>query len=149
MGSKCSCLKIYHSEEDQITTEEESRSKKISVDQCAGYRIEDIINLQRIFRGFIDRNNNYFLKYSYCTNAALTFQELPEKTNEISQLLTEFSNTTTIITEKRLGPYEYPFIPENTVLVTTSLTLLPLLLGRHLWMLTRLSIYKLNTFEIL
>ena len=108
MGANCTCLKVYNSDEQQINVENEERRVRSKTEgPFKNYPSDYIINLQKLFRGYIERRCRRELQRSPFNSSPFSVGNR-ENIQEITGIIPDFSNTATMTTERKIGPYVYP-----------------------------------------
>jgi hypothetical protein len=107
MGSKCTCLKTYSSEDQQICIEKESQRLKLYSEQDSGYySLDGILYLQKFLRMYISQRNSFPSQTKFLSNLQLSSLNV-SKIEELISIPEDFSNAVTKSVELRLGPYIY------------------------------------------
>ena len=115
MGTNCACLKVYNSDDQQINIEnEEMRVRSKTEGPLKHYPVGDVIHLQRICRGFIERKSRRGVERAFFNSSPFSITNR-ENLQEITGIIPDFSNTATMATERKIGPYVYPQEPCDNV----------------------------------
>lgn len=115
MGANCTCLKALNSDEQQINTEKSDpyrRGKSEFNTRC--YPIDSVIMLQSLIRGHLERHCQREINRTPLTSSPFLISNR-DNLQEISGPVPDYSNTATLSSEKRLGPFIYPHIADDLV----------------------------------
>ena len=112
MGANCSCIKAFNNEEPQITVEKEEKGLR-SESEVKLYRNDYIIRLQSILRGYIARKSRKEVLRGNSNSPCSIGSR--ENLQEIVGIVPDYSNTATLATERKIGPFLYPYEPDDGV----------------------------------
>ena len=122
MGTTCTCLKEYTTEENQLSIEKEEISKqgRTSTNQelpnFPNMKLHDLVRLQSALRGFIQRRRTREVLIKVHSQKPPTSKPAGFKA-EVLDEFTKYSNPATLAAERRCGPFAYSVIDDDAVKV--------------------------------
>ena len=114
MGNSCTCLKFVNTEEQQIINEREEPKSRHTRSTDLEYKIDYVILLQSVARGYLERRCRLEINCSPQSSSRFSVMNR-DNIQEITGTVPDFSNTATLAAERRLGPYVYPIITDDSV----------------------------------
>ncbi|OMJ80441.1 hypothetical protein SteCoe_19289 [Stentor coeruleus] len=116
MGANCTCLKAFNAEDGQMNTIDRDDVYKGQRDSSNKfYTIEYIIQLQSIIRGHLERRCRRELSRTPLNSSPFLIANR-ENLQELTGPIPDYSNTATLASERKLGQFVYPSVPDDGIL---------------------------------